>query len=151
MTSTAETVSAYIQELPTERKKAVEQLRKAIKKNLPKGFVEEMNYGMIGYVVPHTLYPAGYHCDPKLPLPFLSVASQKNFIAVYHMALYTGALLDWFLKEWNKEFDKKPDMGKSCLRFKKPEEIPFELIGKLASKLTPQQWIKEYEKNLKSK
>ncbi|MCU0383389.1 MAG: DUF1801 domain-containing protein [Cyclobacteriaceae bacterium] len=149
MTSKAENVSDYIKELPSERKKAIEQLRKVVKGNLPKGFVEEMSYGMIGYVVPHKLYPAGYHCDPKLPLPFLSIASQKNFIAVYHMALYTGSLLDWFLKEWHKEFAKKPDMGKSCLRFKKPDEIPFELIGKLASKLTPEQWMKEYERMYK--
>jgi hypothetical protein len=149
MTSKAENVSDYIKELPSERKKAIEQLRKVVKGNLPKGFVEEMSYGMIGYVVPHKLYPAGYHCNPELPLPFISIASQKNFVAVYHMALYTGALLDWFLKEWHKEFDKKPDMGKSCLRFKKPDEIPFELIGKLASKLTPEQWIKEYERMYK--
>lgn len=125
------------------------ELRKVILKNLPKGFAETMSYGMVGYVVPHSLYPGGYHCDPKQPLPFLSIASQKNFIAVYHMGIYSDPkLLQWFTKEFAKQSTAKLDMGKSCIRFKKPEQIPFKLIGELAAKMTPQDWISTYEKVL---
>jgi uncharacterized protein YdhG (YjbR/CyaY superfamily) len=100
--------------------------------------------------VPHSVYPSGYHCDPKLPLPFVSIASQKNFIAVYHMGLYSDPkLLEWFMKEYAKHIATKPDMGKGCIRFKKPDQIPMELIGKLVSKMTPQDWIKVYESGLK--
>ncbi len=150
MQSTATTPQQYLAELPTERKAAVTKLRNIIKKNLPKGFKEVMNYGMLGYVVPHSLYPAGYHCNPSDPLPFMSLASQKHFIAVYHMGVYADkALLQWFTTEYKKFSKTKLDMGKSCLRFKKPEQIPYELIGRLAKKITPQQWIAYYEKNLK--
>lgn len=150
MQSNAVTVDAYISELPEERRAAIIKLRKEVKKHLPKGFEEVMSYGMIGYVVPHKLYPSGYHCDPKLPLPFLNIASQKNFIAVYHMGIYAKQeLLDWFVKEYPKYTTSKLDMGKSCIRFKKPEQIPFELIGVLASKITPAEWIKLYEHNYK--
>lgn len=148
MQSTEKTPDAYVASLPEDRQEAITKLRKVIKKNLPKGFVEEMNYGMIGYVVPHKLYPAGYHCDPKLPLPFLAVASQKNFIAVYHMGMYADPkLLKWFTTEFSKRVTSKLDMGKSCLRFKKPEQIPFDLIGELVSKMTPADWINLYELN----
>jgi hypothetical protein len=95
---------------------------------------------MIGYVVPHKLYQAGYHCDPKLPLPFINVASQKNHIAIYHMGLYRGKLVDWFQDQWNEISKKKLDIGKACIRFKKPEDVPVELIGELVTKITPQQW-----------
>lgn len=139
----------YFAQLPEERKLAMEKLRKTILDNLPKGFEEQMSYGMPGYVVPHSLYPAGYHCDPKLPLPFLSLASQKNYISLYHMGLYNGPLLDWFLNEWNGTQKKKTDMGKCCVRFKKTEDIPYELIGKLVSKMTPADWIEVYENALK--
>ncbi len=150
MTSTATTPEAYIESLPEDRKKAMNELRKVILKNLPKGFHEEMSYGMIGYVIPHTLYPAGYHCKPELPLPFLNIASQKNFIAVYHMGMYADKkLLDWFTAEFPEHSKAKLDMGKSCIRFKKPEQIPFELIGELASKMTVKEWIALYEKNYK--
>ena len=135
MQSKAATPDEYLETLPAERKAAMQELRKVIKKNLPKGFVEVMSYGMVGYVVPHSTYPNGYHCDPKLPLPFLNMASQKNFIALYHMGLYSDPqLLDWFTSEYPKHSKAKLDMGKSCIRFKKPEEIPFALIGELASK-----------------
>ncbi|MBK7967728.1 MAG: DUF1801 domain-containing protein [Bacteroidetes bacterium] len=148
MQSTEKTPDAYVGSLPEDRQEAITKLRKVIKKNLPKGFVEEMNYGMIGYVVPHKLYPAGYHCDPKLPLPFLAVASQKNFIAVYHMGMYADPkLLKWFTTEFSKRVTSKLDMGKSCVRFKKPEQIPFDLIGELVSKMTPADWINLYELN----
>ncbi len=146
MQSKAATPQEYIDSLPEDRKNAIQELRKVILANLPKGFKEGMGYGMLGYVVPHTLYPAGYHCDPKLPLPFISVASQKNFIAVYHMGVYSDPkLLKWFTDEFTKHSKTKLDMGKSCIRFKKPEQIPFKLIGELASKMTTQQWIDRYE------
>jgi hypothetical protein len=140
----------YVESLSDDRKTAIMKLRKIIRKNLPKGFAEVMNYGMLGYVVPHKMYPAGYHCDPKQPLPFLGLASSKSHIALYHMGLYADPkLLDWFQKEYPGHSKKKLDMGKSCIRFKKPEDIPYELIGELVSKMTPADWISLYEKNLK--
>jgi hypothetical protein len=142
------TVQEYLQNLPEERINAIESLRNIIKKNLPKGFEECISYGMIGYSVPHSLYPKGYHCDPKIALPFLSIASQKNFIAVYHMGIYADTnLLQWFTHEYPNHSKAKLDMGKSCIRFKKMDQIPFDLIGALAAKMTPQQWIELYEKN----
>lgn len=150
MQSAAATPDEYIDSLPEDRKQAMTELRKTIKKNLPKGFKEGMGYGMLCYSIPHSLYPAGYHCDPKLPLPFLSIASQKNFVAVYHMGIYADKkLLDWFTAEYPKHIKGKLDMGKSCIRFKKPDQIPFKLIGELATKMTPQDWISVYEKALK--
>jgi hypothetical protein len=149
MQSKATTVPEYIDSLPADRKKAIVAIRKAILKNLPNGFEEMMSYGMIGYVVPHKLYPAGYHCDPKLPLPFISVASQKNYISFYHMGLYEGELLDWFREEWKEVSDKKLDMGKCCVRFKRPEDVPVDLLGELVSKVTPKQWIAYYESQVK--
>ncbi len=152
MTSSAKTVTEYLDNLPEDRKAAVKKLRDTIKKNIPKGFEETMSYGMVGYVVPHKLYPPGYHCDPKLPLPFMNFASQKNFIAVYHMGLYADQkILKWFTDEFPKHSKKKLDMGKSCIRFKKPEDIPFELIGQLAASQTPQDWIALYESALNSR
>lgn len=150
MKSKANTPQEYIDQLPEDRKQIITELRKAILSNLPKGFEEELSYGMIGYVVPHTLYPDGYHCDPKLPLPFINIASQKNFVAIYHMGIYADKnLLNWFISEYAKYSKAKLDMGKSCIRFKKIEQIPFELIGALAAKITPVEWIAIYEKNYK--
>ena len=150
MTSDAKTPEAYINALPQDRKDAVSKLRKVILKNLPNGFTETMGYGMLGYVVPHSIYPDGYHCDPKLPLPFMSIASQKNFVGVYHMGIYANKdLHDWFVNEYTKHSNRKIDMGKSCIRLKKIEEIPYELIGELASKMTPNEWIKIYENAIK--
>ncbi|MDX1700036.1 MAG: DUF1801 domain-containing protein [Melioribacteraceae bacterium] len=141
----------YIDKLPEDRKKAVTKLRSTIRKNLPRGFKEEMSYGMIGYVVPKSIYPDGYHCDPKLPLPFLNIASQKNFVALYHMGIYADQnLLEWFKSEYPKYSKIKLDMGKSCIRFKKVDMIPFDLIGELVSKMTCNDWIKIYEDNVKS-
>ena len=137
MTSKATTPEQYLKELPADRKEPMSQLRNTILKNLPKGFKEVMSYGMIGYVVPHEIYPAGYHCDPKLPLPFMNSASQKNFIALYHMGIYSNSkLLKWFVEEYPKHTTAKLDMGKSCIRFKKPEHIPHKLIGELVKKIT---------------
>ena len=152
MQSSATSPQEYMDTLPEDRKQPMTELRKVILKNLPEGFVEQMSYGMLGYVVPHALYPAGYHCDPKLPLPFLAIASQKNFIAVYHMGIYANKeLLEWFTTEFAAQSKNKLDMGKSCLRFKKPEQIPFKLIGELAAKMTPQQWISTYERVFRQK
>jgi uncharacterized protein YdhG (YjbR/CyaY superfamily) len=151
MRSEAKTPEEYIQTLPDDRKEVMAELRSVIKKNLPKGFSESMGYGMLNFVVPHSKYPNGYHCDPKLPLPFLAVASQKNFVALYHMGMYSDPkLLKWFTTEFPKHSKSKLDMGKSCVRFKKPAEIPFKLIGELASKMSPDQWIECYEKMLNS-
>lgn len=136
----------YIEKLPEDRQQVIQQLRTILKKNLPAGFKEEINYGMIGYVVPHSTYPKGYHCDPKLPLPFLSIASQKNFVAVYHMGIYANPeLLEWFVTEYPKHSKGKLDMGKSCIRFKKMDQIPFELLAELATKMSPEDWISTYE------
>jgi Domain of unknown function (DU1801) len=152
MISTAKTVEEYIDNLPTDRKEVISLLRKQIKKNLSKGFKEVMGYGMIGYVVPHTIYPDGYHCDPKLPLPFMNIASQKNFIAVYNMGIYANPeLLKWFTTEYAKQTTAKLDMGKSCIRLKKMENIPFDLFGELAAKITVQEWITCYEFTFKKK
>jgi len=137
----------YIQKLPEERKKAIEKLRTEILQHLPEGFSEIMQYGMISYVVAHDVYPYGYHCDPKQPLPFMSIASQKNYISVYHMGIYSDPkLMQWFLDEFAKASHKKPDMGKSCIRFKKPEDIPYALFGKLAKKMSATDWVTFYEK-----
>ncbi|MDY8136954.1 DUF1801 domain-containing protein [Aquimarina sp. 2201CG5-10] len=148
----AKTLDEYIDAIPEERKKPMSTLRKVIKENLPEGFSEEISYGMIGYVVPHTLYPDGYHCDPKLPLPFMNIASQKNFIAVYHSGIYANEeLMNWFVEEYPKYVKTKLDMGKSCIRFKKIDQIPMDLIAELASKMTPKEWITIYENNVKKK
>jgi uncharacterized protein YdhG (YjbR/CyaY superfamily) len=150
MKSNAITPEQYIQQLPEERKNAFEKLRKVILQNLPKGFSETISYGMITYVVPHSLYPDGYHCNPSQALPFISIASQKNFIALYHMGLYANEdLLNWFIKEYPNHTKAKLDMGKSCIRFKKVDQIPYKLIGELCSKITPKQWIEIYESKFK--
>lgn len=144
------TPESYIAFLPEDRRNAVTKLRTAIAENLPKGFEENFDGKMINWVVPHKTYPAGYHCDPKQPLPFLSLASQKNFIALYNMGLYSDEnLLTWFQQEWAKSSKRKLDMGKSCIRFKKPDEVPFDLIGRLASKISPADWITRYESVLR--
>lgn len=150
MTIEAKTPDEYIAKLPEDRKEAVSKLRETIKRNLPKGFEECINYKMIGYVIPHSQYPDGYHCDPKLPLPFINIASQKNFVALYHMGIYSKPeLLDWFVGEYPKHVKTKLDMGKSCIRFKNIQTIPYDLIGELCQKITPQDWIKTYEQNIK--
>ena len=150
MQSAVLTPEEYIAEVPEERRAVFMKLRNEIKKNLPKGFQEKMGYGMIGYVVPHKLYPAGYHCDPKLPLPFMGLASQKNFIAVYHMGIYAKpSLLNWFTEEFAKQSPAKLDMGKSCIRFKKPENTTIKLMGELATKMTVDEWIDCYESAFK--
>lgn len=146
MQSTAKTADEYIASLPEDRKEAMDKLRSIFLKNLPEGFVEGMGYGMMGYDVPHSIYPNGYHCDPKQPLPFLGMASQKNFIAVYHMGIYANKeLYDWFVAAYPKHCKTKLDMGKSCIRFKKMEDIPYALLGELAARMSVQDWISTYE------
>jgi hypothetical protein len=151
MQSQSKTVEGYIKEVPSERLEAFTALRNTVLKNIPKGFEECMGYGMIGYVVPHKIYPAGYHCDPKIPLPFVSIASQKNFIALYHMGIYANPeLLEWFVAEYPKHCKTKLDMGKGCIRFKKPDDIPFKLIAELLKKVSVKDWIARYEEALKA-
>ncbi len=150
MTIDAKTVDEYIAKVPEDRTEAIIKLRNTVKDNLPEGFEERIQYKMIGYVVPHSKYPDGYHCDPELPLPFLSIASQKNFVALYHSGIYADPkLLNWFVGEYPKYVKTKLDMGKSCVRFKKVENIPYELIAELCQKMTADQWIELYEKNVK--
>lgn len=150
MRSTAATPEAYLADAPASQQQFVMQLRDTIEAHLPDGFEEVMSYGMISYVVPHHLYPAGYHCDPKQPLLFAGLAYQKNSINFYHMGIYTDLkLLAWFQHERPKYSSRKLDMGKSCIRFRKYEEIPYALIGELMKKMSVQTWIKLYEKKLK--
>lgn len=140
----------YISQLPEDRKESIGRLRKIIQDNLPAGFQETMSYGMIGYVIPHSIYPAGYHADPKLPVPFISLASQKNYIALYHLGIYIfPQVLSWFKAEYPKFVTSRLDMAKSCIRFKKPDEIPYELIGELSRKISLEEFLKKYEENLK--
>ena len=139
----------YINQLPEERKPAMEKLLDLLKENLPTGFELQMQYSMPSYVVPHTIFPSGYHCNPKEPLPFISIASQKNFIAVYHMGLYANLeLYNWFVSEYPKYSKYKLDMGKSCIRFKRMDDIPYELLGQLFQKMSVQDWIDIYQENL---
>lgn len=147
----ANSISEYLEKIPAERKAIMQKLISTISKNLPNGFTEQLGYGMPAWVVPHSKYPDGYHCTPELPLPFMNVASQKNFIAVYHMGIYANPeLMEWFVSEYPKHCKRKLDMGKSCIRFKKIEEIPFELIAELSTKMTPKDWIKLYEEKFKN-
>lgn len=143
-------VEEYLSSIVPERKEVFQQLHDSILSNLDPQFDVVMSYGMIGYVIPHTVYPAGYHCDPKLPLPFISIASQKSHMALYHMGMYAKPeLLDWFVQAYTAVTGKKPDMGKSCIRFKKPESIPIPLIGELIGKMSVSEWIELYEEQLK--
>ncbi len=152
MQSKASTVAQYLEELPEERKEAMKTIRQKLVENLPKGFEEGMTYGMIGYFVPHSVWPAGYHCNPKDPLPFINLASQKNFISMYHMGLYAEpGLLEWFTGEYKTRVPAKLDMGKGCVRFKKMNQIPYDLIAELAGKMTPKDWMGYYEKMLDSR
>ena len=150
MQSAAATPDEYLANLPEDRKEAMQKLRETVLKNLPKGFEETMQYGMISYVVPHSIYPDGYHCKPTDALPFMSIASQKNHIAYYHMGIYSDPdLLKWFTEEYPNHATGKLDMGKSCIRFKKPGNIPFELLGELTKKISVDEWISKYESAFK--
>ncbi len=142
----------YIAQVPEDRVDAMLKIRTLIKENLPAGFQEQMSYGMIGYVVPHAIYPSGYHCSPDLPLPFLSFASQKNFIGIYHMGIYADPkLMNWFVTQYPMHCKRKLDIGKSCIRFKKMDDIPYELLAQLVQKMTVEQWVNLYESKIKTK
>lgn len=145
-------IEDYISQLPEDRIEPINKLRKQIIDNLPEGVEERLSYGMIGYIIPHSIYPDGYHCTPELPLPFMNLASQKNFIAVYSMVIYAKKdLLDWFVSEYAKRCKYKLDMGKSCIRFKRLNDIPYDLIGELTAKVSVKEWIDLYESLYKSK
>jgi uncharacterized protein YdhG (YjbR/CyaY superfamily) len=147
----ADTPEEYIAKLPDDRKEVISKLREVILRKIPEGFKEVMSYCMIGYVVPHSIYPEGYHTDPKQPLPFINIASQKNHIAVYHMGIYAyPELMNWFTNEYVKNSTIKLDIGKGCIRFRKPENIPYELIGELAGKISVEEWIELYKKYRRS-
>lgn len=151
MTSNAKSPQEYIDHLPEDRKAVISKLREVILAKLPEGFQEQMSYGMLGYVVPHSLYPDGYHCEPELPLPFINLSSQKRHVAVYHSGIYADEeLLTWFQSEYPKHMKTKLNMGKSCIRFTNMKTVPYELIGELCSKMTVQDWIARYEANVKS-
>jgi uncharacterized protein YdhG (YjbR/CyaY superfamily) len=146
----ANSIEEYIEQVPEERKEYFNKLRDVLKSNIPEGFHEELNYGMIGYVVPHSLYSPGYHTDPKMPLPFANIANQKGFIALYHMGIYSDPeILKWFQEEYAKRCKYKLDMGKSCIRFKKLDDIPYDLIAELMQKVSVEDWVDTYEKQWK--
>ena len=151
MRSEATNPEEYINNLPEDRRAVISKLRNTIKRNIPKGFAEQISYGMIGYVVPLTIYPKGYLGGKNQPLPFMNIASQIHFVAVYHMGLYayTG-LLEWFKKEYEDSFSKKLDIGKSCMRFKDMKDIPYRLIGELSAKISVKEWIELYEKTIQT-
>lgn len=143
------TVEQILTNLPEDRIEAFNKLHNTIIKNMPKGFEAAISYGGLGYVVPHSIYPAGYHCKPIEPLPFAGLASQKNSINFYHMGIYSDPkLLEWFVAEYPKHSKQKLDMGKSCIRFKKFDQIPYDLIAQLMKKISVKDWVSIYEKNL---
>ena len=146
MQSKAQTPDEYISQISDDKRDAMIILRQTILENLPAGFQEEISYGMIGYVVPFSIYPKGYKCNSKLPLPFLNIAAQKNFISMYHMGMYAVPdILKWFTKEYPKHCKLKLDMGKGCVRFKNASQIPYTLIGELVKKVQVADWIRYYE------
>jgi hypothetical protein len=150
MKAVGNTVNEILMNVSPDRVEPFNKLHKVIMDNLPKGFEAAISYGGLGYVVPHKLYPAGYHCKPIEPLPFAGIASQKHSINFYHMGIYADTkLLEWFVKEFPKHTKQKPDMGKSCIRFKKPDDIPYELIGELMKKMSVKEWINIYETKIK--
>ena len=152
MKANSKTVKEILINLPEDRAEPFNKLHDVIVKNLPKGFEAAISYGGLGYVVPHTLYPAGYHCKPSEPLPFAGIASQKDSINFYHMGIYSDPkLLKWFVTEYPRHSKQKLDMGKSCVRFKKLDEIPYKLIGELMKKISVKEWIEKYETAFKPK
>ena len=145
-----ENIKEYINSLEADRKSPMIELINVIDNNIPRGFEKIMNYGIPSYVVPHSIYPNGYHCDTTLPLPFIGISNLKSSISLYHMGLYADSeLLSWFKSEYSKHSNTKLDMGKSCIRLKKFNEIPFELIEVLSTKMTVKEWINIYEQNIK--
>jgi hypothetical protein len=149
MQSKAANVEQYLAELSEDRREALQAIRQAILANLPPGYEEGMQYGMIGYFVPHSVYPPGYHCDPKQPLPFAALASQKNYISVYLMCVYGHREHErWFREAWAKT-GKKLDMGKSCVRFKRIDDVPLQVIGQAIRRVPAKKFIEYYESAVK--
>jgi hypothetical protein len=145
MQSKAATVAQYLKALPADRREAIEAVRGVILKNLPKGYAEGIQYGMIGYFVPHDVYPPGYHCDPKQPLPFVSLASQKNHMAVYLYCLYSDPdMLDWFREAWAAT-GRKLDMGKSCVRFKKLDQVALDVVADAIRAIPVKDFVAHYD------
>ncbi len=150
MTISAQSVEDYYNKIPPQHKAAMEGLRRVIRENIPEGFAEALSYGAPGFVVPHSLYPSGYHCKPQEALPFITLMSQKHYIGLYHLGIYADAeLLNWFQEEYPKHSPTRLDMGKSCIRFKKMDDIPYALISELASRMSVQQWLSIYEARIK--
>lgn len=148
MRSTATTIEDYLAELPEDRREAIQAVRETILKNLPAGYEEGVQYGAIGYFVPHSIYPAGYHCDPSQPVPFVGLASQKNHMGIYLMCVYGDPEHEaWFRQAWAKT-GKKLDMGKSCVRFKKIEDVPLKVIGQTIKRVPVKKFIARYEEVL---
>ena len=158
MAGKATTVKEYLASLPEERRAAIGAVRDVILKNLDSGYEEGISYGMIGYFVPHRLYPAGYHCDPKQPLPFAVLGSQKNYMSLHLMCLYSGgdpggpaaSLQEWFRTEWART-GKKLDMGKACINFKRADDLALDAIGEVFRKVPANKWIAVNEKLLQEK
>ena len=143
-------INQWLSEIPEERKEAINILRQLCKDNLPKGFEECINYNMLSYVIPKSIYPEGYHCAPDLPLPFLSIGNQKKHIGFYHMGIYAmPELMQWFTSEYPKHSKYKLDMGKSCIRLKRMDDIPHELFAELCRKVSSKEWIATYENAIK--
>ncbi len=150
MQSKAATVEEYLSELPEERREALAAVRDVVLENLPKGYEEGMQYGMIGYFVPHSVYPSGYHCDPRQPLPFAGLASQKNHMSIYLMCVYGDPEHEaWFRQAWEKT-GKKLDMGKSCVRFKKIDDVPLKVVGQAIKRVPAKKFIARYESVVQS-
>ena len=158
VSSKAATVKDYLASLPPDRRAVIETVREVILRNKDKDIEEGMQYGMIGYYIPHSIYPPGYHVDPKVPLGYVALAAQKNYYSLYLGGLYCGCGLDgkertpdatWFIEEWAKT-GKKLDMGKSCVRFKKLDDLPLDVIGKMVGRISVKKYITMYEKALKA-
>jgi uncharacterized protein YdhG (YjbR/CyaY superfamily) len=148
----ATTVDRYIESIPEKWKEPVSRIRSTIKESIPPGFEECISYGMIGYVVPLSRYPSGYHAKKGEPLPFINIAAQKDYVSIYHLGIYAKKeILDWFIDSYEKAMGKKPDIGKSCMRFRSEESIPYDLISELVKKIGVDEWISMYEKGHKVK
>lgn len=152
MKADGDPVKEFLATIPADRTESFNRLHDVIVENLPAGFEAAISYGKLGYVVPHSIYPAGYHCKPSEPLPFAGIALQKKSINLYHMGFYTDPeLVAWFLSEYSKHSTQKPDMGKGCVRFRRSDEIPCDLVGELMRKISVKEWVDIYETKLKDR
>lgn len=145
MRTKATTVTEYVRELPPDRRELLQAVREVILANLPKGYEECMQCGMIGYVVPHSLYPAGYPCDPKLPLPYAALASQRQHVSLHLMTVYGDAATAQWFRQAVKAAGKRLDMGKCCVRFKRLADVPLDVIGQVIARVPPDKYIARFE------